>query len=251
MAHLTMLGRLQYFYPFYFYIFVMIFFCGGSKGVIYLFYSDTRVFPWFYCLYFYKLYAAEFLFFSGVCHSYFTDVFFHPLINHGCVINSPFGLACRRFGYSHLLINGGLGYEANQAAAASQHALGLDGGLITTWFIGLAAAGVFGAAFERIANVPRNYLVKAALYGAAATEGVVSLNNYLVMTQPQNNPFAQIQTGTFLDLVFSAPFISTGVATAYHYLKSKKSEKTSCSNSLSKASSDKRPTRNYKESYQA
>ena len=152
---------------------------------------------------------------------------------------------------TYLLINGGLGYEANQAAAASQHALGLDGGLITTWFIGLAAAGVFGAAFERIANVPRNYLVKAALYGAAATEGVVSLNNYLVMTQPQNNPFAQIQTGTFLDLVFSAPFISTGVATAYHYLKSKKSEKTSCSNSLSKASSDKRPTRNYKESYQA
>lgn len=126
---------------------------------------------------------------------------------------------------TYIGLNSGISYEANPAALAYMNGLGLVPGMIASGVIGMASFAALGKAGDVLSDgkFPRNYLLKASLYGVAVSEAVVSLNNYFVDTSPASNPFNQFTqqygSGSFADLLLAMPLLVTAGAAVYQSIK--------------------------------
>ncbi len=126
---------------------------------------------------------------------------------------------------TYIGLKSGIGYEANPAVLAYMNSLGIAPGMIASGIIGMASFAVLGKVGDVLSEgkLPRNYLLKASLYGVAASEAAISLNNYFVNTSPANNPFNQFTqqygSGSFVDLLLAIPLLATVGAAAYQSIK--------------------------------
>ncbi len=146
-------------------------------------------------------------------------------------VKLPLALASAAVGADRLLtyigIGSGVASESNPLALAIMNAVGVVPGMIVTGVVGVASYATIGKIVENISGgkFTKNSLVSASLYGVAASEAVVSLNNYFVDYSQTANPFnqqflQQYGDGSFIGLLVAAPLFAIAGAAAYQSLRS-------------------------------
>lgn len=133
---------------------------------------------------------------------------------------------------TYQLLNNGNGYEGNPIAALGMKLFGEIPEMVASGVMYLLCYGGLGKLIEMAVDqtlinnksfLPKNSLVKAGLYGYAAGEAVISLNNYFVANGIRNPSTYAFQNYLF-DVMPALDFLPLAAIMAtigYYYLKSR------------------------------
>lgn len=141
------------------------------------------------------------------------------------------GIAVDRY-LTYLSLGHGI-YEEVPMTAATMNTLGEVPGMVVSGLSAIALYSILGKTVDIgqsslstrcKSRPPKNAMISASLYGFAATEAVVSLNNYILFTGPHGSSETAFLNGMqvcsyFLGLLALAPL---ALATAYYYIKSRR-----------------------------